>query len=338
MRQLNFIETGKLSWEEVPEPKLQSEQDALVRPITVARCDLDFAIVHGKAPFMGPFPLGHEFVGEIIELGSLVTDFYVGQRVVVPFQISCGECLLCHRHLTSSCKGVPYRSMYGLGALGGEWGGALSDLVRVPFAQHMLVAVPNSLDPAALASVSDNLPDAWRTVAPYLEESPNQSVLIIGGGAWSISLYAVAIAVALGAKQIDYADNDPARLALAESLGAKIIAENIPRRLGEYDITVDGSANPKGLACALRSTTPGGICTSVGIYYTDTTPIPLLDMYDKGITFKTGRVNARSYIPKIIDLVEKGRLHPEKITSKVAPWDEAIEAWHEPCVKVIISR
>jgi alcohol dehydrogenase len=202
----------------------------------------------------------------------------------------------------------------------------------------MLIAVDNDLDPKALASLSDNLPDAWRTVAPYLEESPNQSVLIMGGGAWSISLYTVAIALALGAKQVDYVDTDPARLALAESLGAKVIAENIPRRLGEYDITVDASANPKALACALRSTTNGGVCTSVGIYYTDTTPIPLLDMYDKGITFKTGRTNARGYIPKILDLIKTGKLHPEKITSTIAPWESAIEAWCEPSVKVIISR
>ncbi len=338
MKQLNFIEPGKLDWLDVAEPKLESEKDALVRPLAVARCDLDFAIIHGKAPFIGPFPVGHEFVGEIIALGSEVTNFSVGQRVIVPFQISCGSCVLCNRHLTSNCKSVPHRSMYGLGALGGEWGGALSDLVRVPFAQHMLVGINKNLDPIALASVSDNLPDAWRTVGPYLEESKDKSVLIVGGGAWSIGLYAVAIAVALEAKQVNYIDDAPDRLALAESLGAKIIAEKIPRRLGEYDITVDASANAKGLACALRSTTAGGICTSVGIYYTDTTPIPLLDMYDKGITFKTGRTDARVYIPKVIDLIEKGQLYPEKITSIVASWEEAIEAWSKACVKVVIAR
>ncbi|MEW6738033.1 MAG: alcohol dehydrogenase catalytic domain-containing protein [Acidobacteriota bacterium] len=338
MRQLNFIEPGKLEWYEVEEPKLQTAQDAIVRPIAVARCDLDFAIIHGKAPFIGPFPLGHEFVGEIVEVGEEVTNFHLGQRVVVPFQIACGECLHCQRHLTASCTSVTNRSMYGLGALGGDWGGALSDLVRVPFAQHMLVEVPKDIDPSVFASVSDNIPDGWRTVGPYLEDSPDKSVLVVGGGAWSISLYAVAIARALGARQVDYADNDATRLALAESLGAKVIEGEIKRRLGSYDITVDGSANPKGLACALRSTAVGGVCTSVGIYYTDMTPIPLLEMYDTGITFKTGRADARPYIPKIIELIKNGKLHPEQITTRVATWDEAIEALPEPCTKVIITR
>lgn len=338
MRQLYFIEAGKLEWREEAAPGLERPDQALVRPVAVARCDLDFAIVTGKAPFVGPFPLGHEFVAEIVELGDEVTGFHKGQHVVVPFQISCGHCARCHRELTGSCTTVPYRSMYGLGALGGEWGGAFCDLVRVPFAQNMLVALPAGIEPVAAASVSDNIADAWRTVGPYLEQSPDQSVLVVGGGAWSIGLYSVAIARALGAASVDYVDSDAPRLEIAAALGANAIVGPPKRRMGEYDITVDASSQPEGLACALRSTAPGGISTSVGIYFNDKTPIPLFEMYDKGVTFVTGRANARVAIPKILALMESGRLQPERVTTKVARWHEAAEALVDPSAKVVVVR
>lgn len=129
MRQLTFVRPGLLEWWEVPEPTLQGPQEAIVRPVAVARCDLDAAILSGKVPVAGPFPLGHEFVAEIVALGDAVTGFHPGQRVVVPYHISCGRCERCRRGLTASCLSAPPRAMYCLGALGGEWGGALSDLV-----------------------------------------------------------------------------------------------------------------------------------------------------------------------------------------------------------------
>ncbi len=338
MRQLMFIKPGSLEWREVPEPQLQGSKEAIVRPMVVARCDLDAAIYYGKAPFTGPFPFGHEFVAEIVSLGEDVHGFHIGQQVVVPFQISCGECARCRRGLTASCTSVPQRSMYGLGGMGGEWGGALSDLVRVPFAQGMLLPVPDGIDPSAIASASDNLPDAWRTVGPYLQEWPGADVLIVGGGACSIGLYAAAMARALGAAKVDYIDGDPRRLALAESVGANAIQGPPPKRLGPYPITVDASAHPTGLTCALKSVEPGGVCTSVSIYYSETTPMPLLDMYATGMTFKTGLTNARTVIPKVLELVQSGRFRPEQLTTRVAPWHEAAEAFADLSAKVVVVR
>lgn len=338
MRQLTFIRPGQLEWWEVPEPTLQGPQEAIVRPVAVARCDLDTAILSGKAPVAGPFPLGHEFVAEIVSLGDGVTGFRRGQRVVVPYHISCGRCQRCRRGLTASCLTAPPRAMYGLGALGGDWGGALSDLVRVPFAEGMLVHVPDGVEPDTIASVGDNVSDGWRTVAPYLEEWPGAGVLVVGGGAASIGVYAAAIASVLGASRVDYVDTNEERLALARSVGATPIEGPPPDRLGPYPISVDASADRAGLACALRSVEPGGICTSVGIYFARGTPIPLLDMYDGDITFKTGRANARALIPKVLDLVCAGRLRPERITTRLAAWDDAPEALGDPSTKVVIAR
>ncbi len=341
MRQLTFVKAGQpLEWREVAEPVLQGPGEAIVRPLAVASCDLDGAMIHGYTPFAGPFAFGHEFVAEIVAVGEEVQGFQPGQRVIVPFQISCGTCERCRRGLTQSCTTVKAGAMFGLAPLGGEWGGALSDLVRVPFAEAMLIAVPDGIASEVVASASDNLPDAWRTVGPYLEATPGIPVLVVGGGgAGSIGLYTVAIAKGLGASQVDYADTDPARLELAQSLGANCIqiSDKVPPKFGSYPVTVDTSSMPQNLVSTLRSTEPGGVCTSAGIYFRPVA-LPLLEMYTVGVTFKTSRVAARSTIPKVLELVTSGRLHPELITSHHATWDEAGEAMLSYTTKLVISR
>ncbi len=337
VRQLTFIKPGTLEWQEVPEPKLQGPNEAIVRPIAVGRCDVDAAIAHGRAPFQGPFAIGHEFVAEIVALGDHVTGLQPGQAVIVPYHISCGHCPRCQRGLPANCSTVPRLSMYGLGAVGGAWGGALSDLVRVPFAQGMLVPLPEDVEPRGAVSLGDNLSDAWRTVGPYVEELPGAPVLVVGGSAWSIGLYAAAIARVLGASPVDYVDTDPGRLTLAQSVGATPIEGPPPERLGPYPITVDASADRDGLACALRSLEPGGVCTSVGIYYRRT-PVPLLDMYDTGVTFRTGRAHARAIIPRVLELIRGRRVQPERLVTRWADWDDAPDALRDPSAKVVVLR
>lgn len=338
MRQLTFAEQGRVEWTEVPEPTLEGAGEALVRPLAVALCDLDQPIIFGEAPIPGPIALGHEFVAEVTATGDAVGDFRPGDRVVVPFQISCGECERCRRGLTANCRSVPAGSMYGFGAFGHDWGGALSDLVRVPFADHMLVGVPEGVAPATVASASDNIPDGWRAVAPALEARPGADVLVIGGGARSIGLYATHVAQALGAGQVTYLDEDPARLRLAEGLGAEVIEGPPERRLRSHAITVDAGGTHESLACALRSAEPGGTCTSVAILFEPETPIPLLEMYTRGVTFVTGRVQARPAIPRILDMVAAGTLHPERVTSSVVAWDDAPDAVLERQTKLVIAR
>jgi threonine dehydrogenase-like Zn-dependent dehydrogenase len=186
-----------------------------------------------------------------------------------------------------------------------------------------------------VASAGDNLADAWRTVAPHLRDSPGAEVLVVGLG--SIGLYAVGIARALGASRVDYLDTVPARLALAESLGARPLEGPPPERVGEYGITVDASFDPAGLACALRSLAPGGVCTSIGVYFTDP-PMPLFSMWRQDVRFHTGRANCRAYMPHVLDLVQAGRVQPERITSEVVRWEDAADALAEPSMKPLIAR
>jgi threonine dehydrogenase-like Zn-dependent dehydrogenase len=326
VQQLLYTAPGELRWHEATAPRLTSDGGALVRPVAVATCDLDALIVTGGSPFPPPFPVGHECVAEVVELGDEVTGLHAGQLVSVPFQISCGACPQCLRGRSSNCSAVPFMSTYGFGPAVGEWGGFLSDLVAVPYANAMLVPVPEGLASASVASASDNIADAWRAVGPPLEREPGGSVLVVGGAAaGSIGLYAAGLARALGSEWVMYVDADEGRRAVAETLGAQTMAET-PKRLGPFPITVDACADPAGLALALRSTAPDGVCTSCAIYFAEQPAMPLLEMYTKGITFITGRANAREAMPHVLDLAASGALAPEKVTSSVVPWEQAPDA------------
>lgn len=340
MRELTFVEVGKIEFREKPEPKLEGGGEALVRPIAVSRCDLDFVFARGKAPVAGPFALGHECVAEVIAVGESVKRTKPGDRVIVPFQISCGECGPCKRGFTGSCKAVPKLSAYGLSPLSQkEWGGAISDVLRVPYADAMLVKLPAGLDPIAAAALGDNAIDGFRTVNVALAQSPGAKVLIAAGGAPSIALYAVSAAKALGASEIVYVDPSEERCALATKLGAKAVREKcVPGlKVGRFEITVDCTGREEGLRFCIGSTDADGTCTSVGIYFGDV-PLPLLDMYTRGITFITGRIHARRDLPAALDLFAKGALDLATVATKVVDWEDAPLAWAEPAAKLVVKR
>jgi alcohol dehydrogenase len=207
-----------------------------------------------------------------------------------------------------------------------RWGGFLSDAVCVPFAEHMLVRMPAGVSPGTVASASDNISDGWRAVAPALAANPGAPVLVVGGaGPGSIGLYAAAIAVALGSESVLYVDADESRRATATASGAQTLAE-MPRRVGPYPITVDASGDPDGLGLALRSTSPDGTCTSAAIYFGEQPRLPLLEMYTKGITFTTGRANAREAMPHVLELAASGALQPELVTTRTVSWEQAPDA------------
>jgi alcohol dehydrogenase len=226
--------------------------------------------------------------------------------------------------------------MYGFGAFGGDWGGFLSDLVRVPFADHMLSPLPDGVSAEVAASVSDNVVDGWRLVAPGLEQWPGAEVLIAGGSP-SVGLYGVQVALALGAPRVVYCDVEGERLRKAEELGAETV-EGYPQRLGPFPVTAMVAADPAALALAARSTAPDGLCTCAGIIFERQTPIPLIEMYTKVTTFHTGRAHARPAIPRALELIAAGSLRPEQVTDRTLGWDEAPGALADNRGKLVFSR
>lgn len=342
MRQLLFEGPGTVRWSECDAPSLDGvgKQDAaIVRPIAVALCDLDVGALRGSFPLPGPYPLGHEGIGEVIAIGENVSRVAVGDRVVVPFQISCGECESCQKGRTGNCRSHPPLSTFGLGTMGGlAWGGLLADQTLVPHADFMLVRVPDGLDPVAVASMSDNIPDGWRCVGPQLAAEPGAPVLIVSGqaGPHSIGLYAAGLAVTAGSERVVYHDDNPERLAIAERLGAEPL-EGLPTgKVGKFPITVDASGSPDGLQCAIQSTAFDGTCTSPSVYFEDPT-IPMFSMYSRCCTLHTGRAHALPAIPAAFDLIARG-FDPSLVTTEVVTFDEAEAALADPSMKPILVQ
>ena len=337
MQTLTYLAPGRLEWLETPSPRLGSASEALIRPLAVAACDLDAGIVGGRTPFTGPFPLGHEFAGEVIDIGDDVTDIAVGDRVAVAFQPSCGGCTPCQRGHTAACSIVPGTPMYGIGAAGGDWGGALADAVRVPYPAAMLAPLPTGVTPAMAAGASDNIADGYRTVAPALAARPGASVLVAGSG--SIALYAAWWARTLGAGAVTLASRDGALLARAERLGIDVVpVSDWPRRFATHTITVDCTGEPAGLAALIRATEAYGWCTSAAIYFAGDTPLPLFDMNMKGIRFDTGRVNGAAVLPGVLELIARHGLTPATIGATEVGWRDMREALLDGAFKPIAVR
>lgn len=340
MRHLVFDSPGKLHWRETPDLRINGDRDVIVRPLAVARCDLDPAIATGAHAMQEPFAMGHEMVGEIVDVGDGAGTWSPGQCVIVPFQISCGDCSNCVAGRSNACTSVPHGSAFGLGRFGDvDYGGALADLVRVPYADHLLLALPDGLDPVAAAGIPDNVSDGYRCVAGPLREWPGAPVLVVAGLAPSVGLYAVAAAIALGAERVVYIDHDPKRLSFATEFGAE--AREIPvkalhdlRLERSFPIVVDACVFERGRTFALKSTAPCGTCTSVSGGAREAT-VPLSKMYFDGIRYEIGRVHARAIAPAVIDLVTSGRLNPAAIVTDIVAFDDAPEAMNEPSVKMV---
>ena len=342
MRQLTFVESRRIEWQDVPDAVPLGPAGAIVRPLAVARCDLDLPMATAGL-FPGPFAVGHETVAEVVAVGDQVGVRKPGERVLVPFQVSCGACTSCRDLRFGGCKTFRGRigAAFGFGEAGGGFGGAVADLLAVPAADHLLVPAPVNVSVTALATLPDNVVDGYRAVGPPLHERPGAEVLVVGGMAKSVTLYAVAVALAAGARRVRYVDNDPPSLAAAAALGADVMEHHgrpWPRRFDRALITVDGTGDPEGLATVLRSTEDYGYCTSVAIYFAPYTPVPLLEMYRRGVTFHVSRADSRRFLPDVIGLVATERLNPLAIPTTVVPWDQAPRAWLEPATKLVLVR
>jgi alcohol dehydrogenase len=304
---------------------------------------MDAVALSGLIRFRAGTPLGHEGVGTVIDVGDAVTGVVPGDTVIIPWQISCGACARCRRGQDTHCETVPPGSCYGWGPHVATWGGFLADAVEVPFADHMLVPLPAGLDPTIAAGLSDNLVDAWRSVAPPLRTTGGGRVLVVGGAipdGGSIGLYAAAFAVGLAADEVVFASHDPALCALAAGYGASVHHVQAGYEdLGTFDVTVETSGLAEALAFALRSTGPSGICTCTAgaVHRGRDVPLPVYEMYLNTVTFHTGWVHTRSLIPEPLSLMAERLFDPRRI-ARAATFDEATTAFAEPFHKLILTR
>jgi alcohol dehydrogenase len=334
VRSLIFIRPGVLEWQERPDPRIEGDGAALVRPIAATTCDLDQLVIRGQAPFEGPFAIGHECLAEVVDLGDAVSELEPGQRVAVPYHICCGRCRRCRAGQTAHCEEVPYGAMFGL-PVAEDWGGLFSDLVRVPFAEAMLTPVDTDVDARAAVSAGDNLALALECLQQHLAEADRARVLILG--TLSIGLYAVDLARALGAERVVYVDRSAANRAQAEALGAEALAE--PPEQGEavFDLAIDASANGQWLRQTLQLLEPEGAYECPSIYFDDVA-LPLFPMAIRGVRFHTGRGNAAPHIPRLLELIATRAIRPQDVVSEVVDWDDAPAALADPSMKPLITR
>ncbi|WP_009633502.1 zinc-dependent alcohol dehydrogenase [Synechocystis sp. PCC 7509] len=221
--------------ETVPDPKIINPRDAIIKITSTAICGSDLHLYNGFNPTMKPGDIvGHEFMGEVVELGSSVKNVNIGDRVVVPFTISCGSCFFCNRDLWSLCDnsnpnawmvekimGYSPSGLYGYSHLTGGYAGGQAEYARVPFADTGLFKIPDGLTDEQVLFLTDIFPTGYMA-AENCDIQPGDTVAIWGCG--PVGQFAIKSAFMLGAERVIAIDRVPERLKMAkEQSGAEII-------------------------------------------------------------------------------------------------------------------
>jgi threonine dehydrogenase-like Zn-dependent dehydrogenase len=279
MRALVWEAPTKVGVHTVPDPKILSGRDAIVKVTSTAICGSDLHLYDGYVPSVEPGDvLGHEFMGEVVEVGSDVHHLAVGDRVVVPFPIACGACRPCQRGLTSLCEnsnpnagfaekllGHSPAGIFGYSHMLGGYQGGQAEYVRVPFADVGPMKIEDDLTDEQMLFLTDVLPTGFYG-ADVCDISPGDVVAVWGAG--PVGQFAVASAFLLGAEKVFVIDRVPERLAMAE--------ENS----GAHAINYEETSVPKELRELTAGRGPDHVIDAVGMEaHTDVTP---LHVYDKG--------------------------------------------------------
>ncbi|OUC92401.1 zinc-dependent alcohol dehydrogenase [Streptosporangium minutum] len=336
--------------EEVPDPAIKEPTDAIVKLTTTAICGSDLHLYEVLGPFIGEGDiLGHEPMGIVEEVGAEVTHIKPGDRVVIPFNISCGHCHMCGMKLFAQCETTQVRdqgmgaALFGYTKLYGEVPGAQAEYLRVPQAQFGPVKVPHGPPDERFVYLSDVLPTSWQAVR-YADVPDGGTVAVFGLG--PIGQMSARIARHLGYRVIGI-DGVQERLAMARRHGVEVldasVTDDVPEAIRELtggrgpDSVIDavgmeahGSPAaklaqtvtgilPDAIAAPLMSTAGvdrlaalnqsmeavrrGGTVSIVGVYGGMADPMPMLKMFDKGITLRMGQAHVKRWIDDLMPLV-----------------------------------
>ena len=235
MKATCWMGTNNVQVLDVPDPQILNARDAIVKVTSTAICGSDLHLVDGYIPNMqrGDI-LGHEFMGEVVEVGRGVKNLRIGDRVVVPFPIACGVCNACRRGLTSACEnanpnawmteklyGHPVGAIFGYSHLTGGYAGGQAEYVRVPFADFGPLKVPEGMDDEQVLFLTDILPTGYMG-AEMCDIRPGDIVAVWGAG--PVGQFAMVSAYLLGAERVIAIDRVPYRLEMSrEKAGAETI-------------------------------------------------------------------------------------------------------------------
>ncbi len=235
MRALTYHGKKDVRVDTVPDPEIINPRDCIIKVTSTAICGSDLHLYDGVIPGVKTGDiLGHEFMGEVVEIGAKST-LKKGQRVVVPFPISCGSCFFCSRQEFSCCDnsnpvekqdasellyGHAMSGIFGYSHLTGGYSGGQAEYVRIPFSDVGPIVVPDHLEDDKVLFLSDILPTGWMA-AENAQIEPEDTVAVWGCG--PVGLFAVQSAIVMGAARVIAIDEHPRRLELARQLGAEVI-------------------------------------------------------------------------------------------------------------------
>ena len=393
MKALTWQGLGEVTVEQVPDPVIQEPTDAIVRVTSTAICGSDLHLYGVLAPYLKPGDiLGHEFMGIVEEVGPQVGRLQVGDRVVVPFTISCGTCWMCSRGLYAQCETTQVReqgkgaALFGYTSLYGSVPGGQAEYVRVPHADFGPIWLEPDHPDERYLYLSDILPTAWQGVK-YADVPEGGSLAVLGLG--PVGLLAVQVARHLGIEQVIGVDLVDERLAAARQRGAQVVdyrdvddvAEALreltdgrgpdsvldavgmeahgspvakaataavvraPKPLGRAAMEHAGVDRLEALHTSIDAVRRGGTISLSGVYGGMADPMPMLQLFDKGVQLRMGQCHVRQWTPELHQIVSDldDVLDLESLATHRVSLDEAPEAYRtfqtksDGCIKVVLQ-
>ena len=354
--------------QEVDDPRILNPRDCIVRITSTAICGSDLHLYDGYIPTMEKGDiLGHEFMGEVVEIGYEVKKLKVGDRVVVPFTISCGGCHHCSRQQWSCCDntnpnaaladtlyGFSGAALYGYSHMMGGYAGGQAQYARVPFADVGPIKIESDISDDKVLFLSDIFPTGYMAAENCNIERDHSVVAVWGCG--PVGQFAIRSAFLLGAAKVIAIDNTPERLHMAEEAGAIAlndddgdILDRIKALTGGRgpDAAIDavgmeahGSAydnvkqslklendRPYALRQAMRAVRKGGTLSIPGVYSGFIDKVPFGAAFGKGVTMKMGQTHTPRYMRPLLDLIESDQIDPSFVITHRVPLSKAPAAY-----------
>jgi alcohol dehydrogenase len=333
MKALVYKGPGEKSWEEVPEPKIQHSTDVIVKMVATTICGTDLHILKGDVPEVIPGRiLGHEGIGVITEVGEGVTQFGVGDRVILACVSSCGRCSNCRQGLYSHC--LDPEGIAGIGWIFGYMiDGTQAEYVRVPFAENSLYKVPAGMTDAEGILLSDILPTGFEIGVQYGEVSPGDVVAVIGSG--PVGLSSVMTARLYGPSKVIAIDLDDSRLARAKDFGATDTVNSGDSDWKEQvlaltdgqgvDVAIEAVGVPATFTMATEIVRPGGNVANIGVHGKPV-ELALNELWIKNINISMGLVNTNT-LGMLLKLVAEHQLPADKFVTHEFTFDQMLDAY-----------
>jgi 2-desacetyl-2-hydroxyethyl bacteriochlorophyllide A dehydrogenase len=331
MRAAVFRSAGVVETADVAAPSIMTPTDAILRVTRAGICGSDLHFFHGKAPMDPGTVMGHEAVGVVEDVGSAVTALRVGDRVATSFHIACGACWFCRTGQSGLCE---EHAILGGGPFGGDLAGTQAQFVRVPVADVNLLPVPATVDDERALFVGDVATTgmyAARLAAP----GPEDLVAIVGAG--PVGLCTAMALLAEGATAVHVVDRDPARLALAASIGVTPIdieaanPEMVLSRLTAgrgADVVIDAVGAPEAYLASLEMVRRGGRVVVVGMYAAETVELQLGVAWIRGLDLRfAGETPVHALWAETMAAVAAGRIDPLPLVSHRLSIDDAAHGY-----------